>query len=136
MKYTKQTIAILFVILFTNLFFIACKKKVVTPPTVVGVWKGQYLELSTNKTGSVTYVLKEDKSMLYYNSLDTANATNKYSGIYSLVNNRLLMGYTLINGNLTYMEEAVLNASWTHFDGTWGNGNNASDGGTTKADKQ
>jgi hypothetical protein len=124
--------------------FSACEKKRHPVPRYTGVWKGTFIDGQTGIEGKCTYVFTEKidagnarYKIMYYNSWDTANAMNKYYGTYRQVYYKAYINYTLTsNGAVYYSEEAVMDETKRHFDGTWGFKQDPANGGTTKADLQ
>jgi hypothetical protein len=136
-KYGLLTVAIAISI------FTSCEKKHPPIPKITGLWKGTYLNQTTGDVVKCTYIFTEQVAdnnrniMRYYNSWDTASATNKYSGYYNQLYHKVFMNYTLnTNGAVYYSEEAIVDDTKRHFDGTWGDKLDPANGGTTKGDLQ
>jgi hypothetical protein len=143
-KYNKQSLnqnnmtKKIFIVLLSSITLFACKKKTPTPPpapTMVGLWKGSYLQTGQTWSSPCTYVFYANGTMSYFQGSDTMLA-QKYTGIYVIKNNRATIGYTKVTSNQSFLEDAVLNVNFNSFEGTWGVGQSATDGGTMKATKQ
>jgi hypothetical protein len=128
-----------FIVLLSSITLFACKKNTPVPPppapTMVGLWKGSYLQTGQAGASPCTYVFYADGTMSYFQGSDTMLAP-KYTGIYVVKNNRASIAYTRVTSTQSFAEDAVLNTTFTSFEGTWGEGQSATDGGTMQATKQ
>jgi hypothetical protein len=123
--------------------FAACKKSndndTPAAPTAAGYWKGSETYTGTNYRNA--FVLNTDGTLKYYfnYNVDTATAFIKArAGKYELVNNKFkAIIYQENSTAVRFSYEGTINSSLTKVEnGTWGDYNSISDGGTFYMDKQ
>lgn len=104
---------------------LACKKSSTVPnsdPAYVGFWQGKYGSGAfTYPTNAYSMVFRNNGTFRVIIGSDTATATLKGEGQYTISNDTIKGIYSYPNNGGTYPISALKNSKNTFMEGTWGN---------------
>lgn len=100
-----------------------------------GFWVGEYGNGTNPPNAEYAFLFRLDGTVDVYTGIDTTSAS-KAEGTYTVDGSIVSTTYTYIVANDTYSTEASVNVAYDHMEGTWGNDENTTGGGTFYLDKQ
>lgn len=124
-----RLLTLTYLLLCTATLFTACKKDNDNSdtPTIVGFWKGKYGSLTNYPSQAYGQLFRKDGTVRIYDGNDTA-AAFKGEGTYAVSNGTVTTSYSYTPSN-KYSTTTVINPAMTFQEGTYGSGNNPSNGG-------
>ncbi len=135
MKHLRQSIY--FVLPAFIILLASCHKDKDAAPAagIEGYWVGKWGGGTTTPANGYAFVFRSNGTARVFDGMDTATAS-KAEGTYTLSGSTLQVTYQYDPASSILITSSIVNAGFTHTDGSWGIFPSTTDGGTFFIDKQ